>query len=146
VPSPIKVYVDIKPGSCPNTIVAFSNANVPIAILGTKDFDIRQINPDTIKLVVVNAKSLLAAPPKIRSYAYTDAATPFTGELCGCTTLRADGYTDLVLYYRPIDLQAAGLYRYAKGQSATLVITGNLYGGARIEGKDCILVGNSKAN
>ena len=46
----IEVPVDIKPTSCPNPLNPKSNGVVPVAILGTADFDVSQIDPASILL------------------------------------------------------------------------------------------------
>ncbi|MQY56694.1 hypothetical protein GH140_00640, partial [bacterium] len=47
----IPVFVDIKPGSCPNPLNLKSKGVLPIAILGTEDFDVTKIDPATLILV-----------------------------------------------------------------------------------------------
>jgi hypothetical protein len=69
----LEVAVDIKPGSCPNPLNVKSKGVLPVAILGTEDFDVNQIDIASIRLEGV-------AP--IRS-SYEDVATPVadgTGE------------------------------------------------------------------
>ena len=40
--------IDIKPGSFPNSINLNNNGNVPVAILGSQNFDVSTINTNTI--------------------------------------------------------------------------------------------------
>lgn len=44
------IYIDIKPGSSPNTINLGSNGVVPVAILSSNVFDATAINPDNVFL------------------------------------------------------------------------------------------------
>jgi hypothetical protein len=46
----IQVYVDIKPGSCPNPINLKGKGVLPVAICGTEDFDVKTIDPESILL------------------------------------------------------------------------------------------------
>jgi len=78
----IPVAVDIKPGSCPNPLNPKSGGVLPVAVLGSEDFDVTTIDPCTIALNY-EGKS---GPAPIRS-AYEDVATPFEGDLCDCHDL-----------------------------------------------------------
>lgn len=82
--SEIQVSVDIKPGSCPNPlrlpkVGSEIMGKLPVAILGTQDFDVTKIDPASIRLTREGVEGEVAP---IRS-AYGDAATPYDGELCG---------------------------------------------------------------
>ncbi|MHC4211981.1 MAG: DUF4159 domain-containing protein [Planctomycetota bacterium] len=61
----ITVAVDIKPGSCPNPVNVKSSGLLPVAILGSDEFDVGMIDPTSIMLAGVSA---------IRS-SYEDVAT-----------------------------------------------------------------------
>ena len=47
--------IDIKPGSCPNPFNGKSKGSVPLAILGSADFDVTTVDPATITLEGVPA-------------------------------------------------------------------------------------------
>ena len=49
-PVPIPITIDIKPGSDSNTINIESNGIIPVAILGTTDFDATSVDPGTVLL------------------------------------------------------------------------------------------------
>ncbi|MHC4725285.1 MAG: hypothetical protein ACYS9V_13755 [Planctomycetota bacterium] len=49
----IPVSIDIKPGSCPNPLNINSKGVLPVAILGTGDFDVQEIDPASIRLADV---------------------------------------------------------------------------------------------
>ena len=89
----ITVAVDIKPTSCPNPLNTKGNGVLPVAILGTEDFDVTQVDPSTV---------LLEGVPALR-WSLEDVTTPFTGEFTGdcedCTTEGPDGYPDLTLKF-----------------------------------------------
>ena len=44
----VPVDIDIKPGSFPNSINTKSMGKVPVAILGTEDFDVMTVDPYTV--------------------------------------------------------------------------------------------------
>ena len=50
------IEIDIKPGSDPNSINLDSNGVVPVAILGSEDFDAAEVNPLTVTLSGAAAK------------------------------------------------------------------------------------------
>ncbi len=89
--SVIPINVDIKPGSCPNPLrVNFIGGGIlPVAILGTEDFDVLDIDVATIALEGVSP---------IRSN-YADVSSSSDGEGCECTTLGPDGFLDLELKF-----------------------------------------------
>jgi len=50
------IAIDIKPGSDPNSINMGSNGVVPVAILGSVDFDAATVNPSTVTLAGAGVK------------------------------------------------------------------------------------------
>jgi probable HAF family extracellular repeat protein len=70
LPKPATVVaVDIKPGSCPNPVNVKGSGVLPVAILGTVDYDVNAIDPTSIRLGGVEP---------LRS-GYEDVATPMAG-------------------------------------------------------------------
>ncbi|MCD6393231.1 MAG: LamG domain-containing protein [Planctomycetes bacterium] len=131
------ISVDIKPGSCPNPFNVKSKGVLPVAILGSEDFDVSTIVPTSIRLADV-------AP--IRNI-YEDVAGPVTdANECGCTTEGPDGYPDLVLKFKTqevVDAIVDNPGGLTKGDILALSLTGELLDGGSIIGSDCIkLVGN----
>ena len=49
------VDIDIKPGSCPNPFNGKSKGSVPVAIVGTGEFDVTDIDITSIELAGVRA-------------------------------------------------------------------------------------------
>ena len=99
-----EVYVDIKPGSCPNPINVKSQGVVSVAILGTVDLDVMTIDPASIRFVYGETE---VAP--IRS-SIEDVAAPFIGDILSCEDCYIsgpDGYPDLILKFWTQDIVAA---------------------------------------
>ena len=139
----IRVSLDIKPGSCPNPLNPKSGGVLPLAVLGTEDFDVTTIDPCSIRLSGNEADPELAGPP-IRSD-YEDVATPFEGDLCDCHDLDGDGYMDLTLKFdKKYLVEALGLGSSSLAEETiALTLTGNLReseGGTPIIGQDCIWI------
>jgi hypothetical protein len=148
VPCTVAVPVDIKPASCPNPLNLTSKGIVPIAVLGTEDFNVGEIDPTSIRLKYGEATEGVAP---IRSK-LQDVATPVVdGNECECTTAGPDGHTDLNLKFKTtniVDMLVYELgdteYGTAEVDPLTLVftLTGQLNDGTSIEGSDCmVLVG-----
>jgi len=136
---PIHVAVDIKPGSCPNPLQIKNKGVLPVAVLGTADFDVTTIDPASIRLTLEGVPGGVAP----LRWSYEDVGTPFAGELCGCHDLNGDGYLDLALKF---DVQAVvttlGLATVVD-TTLPLLVTGNLKaeaGGTPIKGADCVRV------
>ena len=88
---PTPVDIDIKLGSCPNPLNLASRGVLPVAILGSQDFDVSTVDAPSIRLDDV---------PAIRS-SFEDVATPVAdGNECECTAEDPDGYTDLTLKFK----------------------------------------------
>lgn len=135
-PEYLSAYVDIKPGSCPNPLNVKSGGVLPVAVLGTGEFEVAGIDVSTIRLTREGAGEV--APIR---WCYEDVATPYEGaEACGCHELTGDGYTDLTLKFDRQELiETLGL-RAEAGNTIPLTVTGTLGDGTVIEGSDCIWV------
>jgi hypothetical protein len=151
----VSVYFDIHPGSCPNPLnvkkYRVDNARslskevpgtiesnpendrgvLPVAILGSEDFDVKNIDPTTISLVGIS-------PLRWNN---EDVATPIgdDAEECECTTQGPDGYDDLTLKFDADEIVPA-LGEVQDGDIIPLTITGELMDGTPIEGGDCVLI------
>jgi hypothetical protein len=129
-PVVVLASLDIKPTSCPNPLNPRSQGRLPVAILGTADFDVTDIDVSTILLEGV-------APVR---FAYEDVAAPVVdGEACECDTLGADGFMDLTLKFRTQDIVAA-LGPVAVGDVIELTLTGELNDGTLFEATDCVII------
>ncbi len=136
--SGITVSVDIKPGSCPNPLNVKSRGVLPVAVLGTKNFDVMSIDPASIRL---SREGISGNVAPIR-WSYDDAGTPFAGELCDCNDLTGDGYKDLTLKFKTQELVEM-LDLDQVGGKIPLTLTGMLTSGTDISGKDCVRVQGS---
>ena len=133
----VHVFVDIKPGGCPNPFNVGALGVLPVAILGTASFDVTTVDPASVRLQGV---------PALRS-ALEDVATPFTGPLvnaASCSSAGPDGFLDLVLHFDDQAVSAA-LGSATDGQVLILTLTGNLLpalGGTAIKGQDVVIIIN----
>jgi hypothetical protein len=128
---PYEVAIDIKPGSCPNPLNVASGGVLPVAILGSQDFDVTRIDV---------APTRLAGAAPVRS-SYEDVAAPAAdGSECECATEGPDGYIDLTLKFKTQQI-VNSLGEPGDGETPVLTLTGVLTDGTPIEGTDCIVVG-----
>lgn len=135
----LKVDVDIKPGSCPNPLNLKSKGVLPVAVLGTEEFDVTTIDVSTVKL---SREGIEEGVAPIRSD-YEDVATPFEGELCDCHDLNGDGLLDLTLKFKTQELVEILELAEVVGETIPLTLTGDLReteDGTPIKGADCILI------
>jgi hypothetical protein len=125
----IEVPVYIKPGSCPNPLNIKSKGVLPVAILGTPDFDVNTIDVNSI---------ILNGVTPIRS-AYEDVTAPSELEPCDCESLDPDSFEDLVLKF---DKQAIieTLGDVQDGDEIEVTLTGDLLDGTAIVGIDCVVI------
>jgi len=135
-------YLDIKPGSCPNPLNRNSHGVLPVAIVGSADFDVTQIDVDTLVLTRADGVGggvtpLMGPPgPGIR---VEDVATPFEGEPCDCHELGSDGIDDLSMKFNTETLVAElELDDLPGGAMVELIVSGALSDGTPFSAADCI--------
>jgi probable HAF family extracellular repeat protein len=126
----LTVAVDIKPQSCPNPLNVDSKGMLPVAILGSADFDVNTVDVNSIELAGVQP---------IRS-SLEDVAMPVSdGNECDCNAAGPDGHTDLTLKFKTQEIVNA-LGEVVDGEVLKLTLTGELLDGTTIEGMDCIVI------
>lgn len=131
LPKPaVEVVVDIKPGGCPNPVNTKSSGVLPVAILGSNDYDITTIDAISIRL---------AGVPPLRS-GYEDVGS-FND--CNCIQSDPDGLLDLTLKFKTQAIVEA-IGDVNDGDIVPLELTGVLYDPVPFEtpiaGTDCILI------
>ena len=130
---PKVMEVDIKPQSCPNPLNVKKHGVIPVAILGTADFDVTMIDPATVTLEGVPLKEWLLMDVG------TPYALPEEPDAYSCTEAGADGYMDLTLKF---DAQAVidTLVSKTDGDVLTLSVNGVTFGGVHYQGQDVVLI------
>jgi len=128
------VPVDIKPGGCPNPINLVSKGVLPVAILGTKDVDVKNIDPKTVTLQGLRPLR----------WSLEDVASPyepFVGKTdpYQCNTLGPDGYPDLVFKFDTQEV-ASALGDVNTGQTVILELHGQLRDRTEIKGEDSVII------
>jgi hypothetical protein len=134
----VEVAVDIKPSSCPNplNLIGIQNngrgngGTLPVAILGSEEFDVSMIDP---------AEILLEGVPTVRWNSEDVASAGASGDDCECTTAGPDGHMDLTLKFSRREI-AAVLGSVQSGDELTLTLTGRLHDGTPITGSDCVII------
>lgn len=137
----IDVALDIKPTSCPNPLNVKAGGKLPVAIVGTDEFDVTQVDLSTVQLMLVDP---------VRGD-YEDICTPYY-PLLGkasqhdCTEEGPDGFMDMMLNFDNRDIAAALELAggpLIDGEEILVTLTGNLlpeYGGTLIVGEDVVRI------
>jgi hypothetical protein len=136
------VYVDIRPFSRRNPLNVRSRGVLPVAILGTELFDVRDIDPATIRLNRAGTEGRDATEEDvapIRWWKYIDISTPLEGEHPNCIELDPDGHEDLIMLFRTPQV-AEAIGEVSDGEEVVLAITGCLTGGSEFEGEDFVTI------
>ncbi len=131
----IEIAIDIKPQSCPNPLNVKSKGVLPVAILGTENFDVTEIDPESV---------LLEGTPPIRCALEDVGASykPIDKTDCyDCSTAGPDEILDLILHFNTQEIILA-LGDIEDGACIALTLTGNLLDGTPIEGKGLVLILN----
>lgn len=131
------VAIDIKPTSCPNPFNVDGRGVLPVAIVGTEDFDISQVDPASVRLEDVEPLR----------WSIEDVTTPYLPLLgkdgrLACTVEGPDGYLDLSLKFDHQQI-ADALNDVSDGGVITLTLKGSLlaeYGGGPILGEDNVVI------
>lgn len=115
VVGPDRVDIDIKPGSDPNSINLVSSGVVPVAILGSEDFDATTVDPETVRLADAEVK-MVGRASKL---------------LCSIEDVDLDGFDDMVCQVVTIDLDLAG-------GDIEAILRATTFDGTEIEGSDTV--------
>jgi hypothetical protein len=134
---------DIKPSSCPNPLNVKSKGVLPVAILGTEELNISEIDPASIRLVIDQGGEGISP----LRWSMDDVATPYepyTGKEIAydCNELGPDGYVDLTLKFNTQKV-VAKLGTINDQEVKLITIMGNLreeFGGKPIIGEDMMLL------
>ncbi|MCK5014252.1 MAG: FG-GAP repeat protein, partial [Candidatus Omnitrophica bacterium] len=125
------INIDIIPKTCPNEFSIKGGGSMKVAILGSVDFDVNNIDIESVRLEGI-------AP--VRS-SFKDKSSPVVPPPteCECTTEGRDGFLDLCLKFDKKAILSA-LSKVNVGDNFVLTLTGSLNDGTPIEGQDCIVI------
>jgi len=129
--------VDIRPQQCPNMLPTRQRGFLlPVAILGTADFDVRDIKRRSIRLAGVRPRGDLNR--------FRDVATPFVPfvgrvNATDCTRAGTDGFEDLLMRFVNRRIVRA-LRPVSSGQVVVVPLTGELKDGTPIRGEDVVVI------
>jgi len=150
---PIEAVIDIKPGSCPSAFNPKSKGVVPVAIVGSADLDVTEVDVGTIQLITPSGVAISPV-----DWGYDDSTQPVEDPACdhcfdaGDPTnfncdLDGDGLDDaycgdeiqdLVLKFDAQEL-ATAIGGVTIGDCLELFLMGNMLNGAPIEGSDFLV-------
>lgn len=126
----LAVVIDIKPGNFPNSINLDSGGVTTVAILGSADFDVSDINPDSLTLATAGVKTVGNTMNYLCSVEDVSGPPPGPGGEDDPSG-EWDGFLDLVCKFMTMDLA------YEEGET-TATIAGELNDGTPIEGADSV--------
>lgn len=139
------IKVDIKQGSCPNLINVNSGGILPVAILGTKDFPVDDLDPESVRIWRNDNGDYIGGNVTPEKYSYEDTATPFdpmTEEGC-CHDLTGDGIVDFdVKFDKKALVDDLSLKEIADDTTIYLRVTVLDDEGKELVGRDCVLILN----
>jgi hypothetical protein len=142
----LQVPLDIKPGSCPNPFNVNSRGVLPVAIVGTMDFDVLGVDLDSLEISradgVGGSLAPMSGPPGPHTV-YEDSATPFDGDDCECDEEESDGIVDIGMKFSSAHLTTALMLGTVPHDAAVeLVVSGTLMDGTPFTASDCVLIKN----
>ncbi len=137
VPQPVvNVAIDIRPGSCPNPFNAKSKGLIPVAIVGSADFDVTQVDLASLGLEGV---------PIVEGHIeFEDVTEP--GDNADCDTCfeaprkySGDGFLDLIVKFDAQEL-AAAIGDRDRDECVVLTLIGNMLNGTSVAGSDRVVM------
>lgn len=123
IESLLEVYVDIKPGSDPNSINLGKHGLLPVAILGSPEFDVETINPETIELGGVSLAERGSKKKLKLAFSLED--------------VNGDGFTDMITFF---DVQTLVIGGVLEDTTVVLTLTATLHDGTPIMGTDSVKI------
>jgi len=126
--STVPVALDIRPADCPNPLNPSSHGSLPVAILGTEELDVADVDPTSLRLEGAGAVG----------WSLKDVSSPLGTESC-CVGAGPDGVLDLVLKFSVPEI-AAGLGPVQKNAEVVLTLEGALRDGTPVFGEDCVVI------
>jgi len=136
--------LDIKPGSCPNSFNPGSHGVLPVGLLGTVEFDVADVDPNSVRLSRADGVGGSVAPhegPPGPHTAIANVGTPSDGDPCECHQLGSDGIDDLSMKFKVDQLvPALQLNSVSPGAFVELVLSGTLIDGRGFVASDCVRI------
>ena len=132
---PRRMHVAVRPGGCPNSINLKARGLLPVAILGSAEFDVGAVDAATIRLN--------GAAPLWWSYGDVAASFAVSSEELGCSSEcvegRPDGIADLMIQFSNQDL-AAVLGDVGDGDCVKMTLTASLKDGSASIREDFMVI------
>jgi N-acetylneuraminic acid mutarotase len=122
----VTVTIDIKPGTYPNCVHIDGHGVIPVAVLGSAELDVTQLDVDTLEFAGLVVKIKGNGDPQC-------SVEDVSGDFSNGPEGEPDGFDDLVCHF--VDDPDA----WSPGEGEACV-TGNLVDGTPIEGCDSICV------
>ncbi|UCF35206.1 MAG: hypothetical protein JSV78_07860 [Phycisphaerales bacterium] len=139
---PSMLELDIKPGSCPNSFNRTSQGVLPVALVGTEEWDMADVDISTLRISRADGVGGEVAPhegPPGPHTVVADVATPFYGEGCECAAGDADGIMDISMKFdTELVNEVLEMADLMPGALVPLVVTGNLNNGCAFVAYDCV--------
>ncbi len=129
----------IKQGACPAPINPNGNGIVPMVLTGTEDFDVQEVQLDSLLLSRADNEGNSVAP-LANHIRFRDLNHRFVGEgPCSCNENQSsDGIIDLSLKFSVNEMvNQLGLM---PGESAVLSLRGELADGSSFSASDCVVI------
>ena len=130
-PLMITVIINVHPYSDPNPLNLYSGGTTPVAIFGSLEFDVTQIDIATLRFGDAEVKVVGKSDRALCSYEDTGSFDPLAFDKLGYP----DGYTDLVCHFVTADMAELDA-----GEGITIKVMGELYDGTEFEGFDIVKV------
>ncbi|MFQ5591136.1 MAG: thrombospondin type 3 repeat-containing protein [Phycisphaerae bacterium] len=143
----VPAQADIIPAMCSNQLLKSTRRVLPVAIVGTKSFEVSKVDVATLTLTradrvgeaIFPITSSSAGIPAVR-----DVSSAHDGPLCECPPPGPDGREDLLVWFSTTKaVRALELWSKEPGTYIRLTVRGELFDGTVFEASDCLLAPHS---
>lgn len=138
----IQAAMDIRPESCPNWLNRRSNGILSIALVGSAELEVDQVDTSTLLLARADGIGGTVSPETLRGQPRAelkDATGQTDVEPCDCDKPKKDGVDDLVIRFRRSSIVSSlGLDRFVRGDVVELTLTGTMLDGTLFWATDCV--------
>jgi hypothetical protein len=133
----LEASMDIRPGACPNRLNPRWHRRIKVALHGTEDFDVADVDLASVRLY--DATFSKSGVPARRSKVRRAGKPAINGESCECPPRGQDEFADLLFTFSAADL-ARLVGRRHLGEDVVLVLSGRLHDGIAFTARDCVRI------
>ena len=143
VPVLLNPFMDVRPGACPNRLTLDTTGKLPVLLIGTAAFEVRDVDLDSLRLRRGDGVGLsitpVVGPDGIRARFADESLQPHAP--CDCGNAGQDDRMDVMIkFHLDSMIERFELAAEPVGTRIRLRLTGTLKNGAPFLAQDCLRI------